>query len=300
MKDIVVVCGPTCTGKTKYAIEIAKAFDGEVVSCDSMQIYKGMDIGSAKPSKDEISAVPHHLIGVINPTEKFSVARYQEMVRKEIDDIHSRNRLPILAGGTGLYINSVIYDMDFAVNPADNSMREELSTLDNDELHKVLESVDPDAAERIHPNNRKKAIRAIEAAKSGGRVEDFQNAFKRNEEYNPHMIALTMDRAVLYDRINTRVEQMFERGLIDEVRGLMETGLTYDDISMKGIGYKEVIEYLEGKTDYDTAVDNVKKNTRHYAKRQFTWLKQYQDLEYFDVTDKDRTEEIISWLRKRL
>ena len=300
MKDIVVVCGPTCTGKTKYAIEIAKAFDGEVVSCDSMQIYKGMDIGSAKPSKEEINAVPHHLIGVIDPTEKFSVARYQEMARNEIDNIQSRNRLPILAGGTGLYINSVIYDMDFAVNPADNSLREELSTLGNDELHKVLESVDPDAAERIHPNNRKKAIRAIEAAKSGGRVEDFSNSFKRNEEYNPHMIALTMDREVLYDRINTRVEQMFERGLIDEVRGLMETGLTYDDISMKGIGYKEVIEYLEGKTDYDTAVDNVKKNTRHYAKRQFTWLKQYQDLEYFDVTDKDRTEEIISWLRKRL
>ena len=299
MNQIVIVCGPTCSGKSRYAVEIAKRFDGEIVSCDSMQIYRHMDVGSAKPTSEEMDGIPHHMIGVIDPKCRYSAASFKRDAEKAIDDIISRGKLPVLAGGTGLYINSIIYDMDFAAAPDDPGLREELDKLDNDELYSRLSQVDPEAASRIHPNNRKKVLRAAEAAISGIRVKDFSESLKKNGKYDPVMLCLTMDRSLLYDRINRRVDRMFEAGLVDEVRALTDMGLGYEDISMKGIGYKEVIEYLEGKTDLETAVENVKKNTRHYAKRQFTWLKQYEDMEYFDITGGDRTEEIITWLKSR-
>ena len=300
MKDIVIVCGPTCSGKSRYAVEIAKRFDGEVVSCDSMQIYEHMDIGSAKPTAEEMDGIPHHMIGVVDPHVRYSAASFKRDAEKAIDDILARGKLPVLAGGTGLYISSIIYDMDFAAVPDHAGIRDELDGLDNGELYDRLTEADPEAASRIHPNNRKKIIRAIEAATAGIKVKDFSESHIRNDKYDPVMLCLTMDRTKLYDRINRRVDMMFDSGLVDEVRSLTEMGLRYEDISMKGIGYKEVIEYLEGKTDLETAVDNVKKNTRHYAKRQFTWLKQYDDMEYFDITCDDRKEEIFAWLKSRL
>lgn len=307
MNTIIIVGGPTACGKTEYAIEIAKAFDGEIVSCDSMQLYKYMDIGSAKPDADELEQVRHHLVDVIDPREKFSAARYQKMAREAIDDILSRGKTPVMAGGTGLYINSVIYDMDFSRADADEDERNRLRIIADKEgpeaLHKMLQETDPDAAARIHPNNVKKVIRAIEAARSGNRIPDFDNSFVPYKNYSPKMIALTRDRDELYERINRRVDILFDKGLVDELVFLKKMGLTPDDISMKGIGYKEVLGYLDGRYSLDEAKELIKKNTRHYAKRQLTWLRRYKDIRFFNLSeyeDKNAAlEDIISWLKKK-
>lgn len=307
MNTIIIVGGPTACGKTEYAIEIAKALDGEIVSCDSMQLYKYMDIGSAKPDAHELAQVRHHLVDVIDPREKFSAAKYQKLAREAIDDILSRGKTPVIAGGTGLYINSVIYDMNFSSADADEDERNRLRLLAEKEgpeaLHKLLQDADPDAAARIHPNNIKKVIRAIEAARSGNRIPDFDKSFVPYSRYSPKMIALTRDRKELYDRINRRVEILFDKGLVDELVFLKKMGLSPDDISMKGIGYKEVLGYLDGRYSLEETKELVKKNTRHYAKRQLTWLRRYKDIRFFNLSeyeDKNAAlEDIISWLKKK-
>ena len=307
MNTIIIVGGPTACGKTEYAIEIAKALDGEIVSCDSMQLYKYMDIGSAKPDAHELAQVRHHLVDVIDPREKFSAAKYQKLAREAIDDILSRGKTPVIAGGTGLYINSVIYDMNFSSADADEDERNRLRILAEKEgpeaLHKLLQDADPDAAARIHPNNIKKVIRAIEAARSGNRIPDFDKSFVPYSSYSPKMIALTRDREELYDRINRRVEILFDKGLVDELVFLKKMGLSTDDISMKGIGYKEVLGYLDGRYSLEETKELVKKNTRHYAKRQLTWLRRYKDIRFFNLSeyeDKNAAlEDIISWLKKK-
>lgn len=307
MNTIIIVGGPTACGKTEYAIEIAKALDGEIVSCDSMQLYKYMDIGSAKPDAHELAQVRHHLVDVIDPREKFSAAKYQKLAREAIDDILSRRKTPVIAGGTGLYINSVIYDMNFSSADADEDERNRLRILAEKEgpeaLHKLLQDADPDAAARIHPNNIKKVIRAIEAARSGNRIPDFDKSFVPYSSYSPKMIALTRDREELYDRINRRVEILFDKGLVDELVFLKRMGLSPDDISMKGIGYKEVLGYLDGRYSLEETKELVKKNTRHYAKRQLTWLRRYKDIRFFNLSeyeDKNAAlEDIISWLKKK-
>lgn len=307
MNTIIIVGGPTACGKTEYAIEIAKALDGEIVSCDSMQLYKYMDIGSAKPNAHELAQVRHHLVDVIDPREKFSAAKYQKLAREAIDDILSRGKTPVIAGGTGLYINSVIYDMNFSSADADEDERNRLRILAEKEgpeaLHKLLQDADPDAAARIHPNNIKKVIRAIEAARSGNRIPDFDKSFVPYSSYSPKMIALTRDREELYDRINRRVEILFDKGLVDELVFLKKMGLSPDDISMKGIGYKEVLGYLDGRYSLEETKELVKKNTRHYAKRQLTWLRRYKDIRFFNLSeyeDKNAAlEDIISWLKKK-
>lgn len=307
MNTIIIVGGPTACGKTEYAIEIAKALDGEIVSCDSMQLYKYMDIGSAKPDAHELAQVRHHLVDVIDPREKFSAAKYQKLAREAIDDILSRGKTPVIAGGTGLYINSVIYDMNFSSADADEDERNRLRILAEKEgpeaLHKLLQDADPDAAARIHPNNIKKVIRAIEAARSGNRIPDFDKSFVPYSSYSPKMIALTRDREELYDRINRRVEILFDKGLVDELVFLKKMGLSPDDISMKGIGYKEVLGYLDGRYSLEETKELVKKNTRHYAKRQLTWLRRYKDIRFFNLSeyeDKNAAlEDIISWLKKK-
>lgn len=300
MNRILVITGPTCTGKSDMAIKLAELLDTEIVSADSMQIYKYMDIGTAKPDANQLAQVPHHMINVADPTESFSVVKYQEMAREAVDSILSQRRIPIIAGGTGLYINSIIYDMDFAAPPSDDGLRRELENTDTDTLYEILCSVDPESAKRIHKNNRKKVIRAIESAKNGRNINDFSESFHINDKYSPLMMCLNMDREKLYERINGRVDKMFASGLVDEVKKLMAMGLTYDDISMKGIGYKEVILYLQGDISLEDAVAEVKKNTRHYAKRQMTWFKQYRDMKTFDVTFNDRYEDILIWLTKEL
>ncbi len=306
-REIIVICGPTAVGKTKYAIETALHMDGEVVSCDSMQLYKYMDIGSAKPTAEERRRVKHYLVDEIEPTEAFSAARYQKLAKGAIEEIFAKGKTPVIAGGTGLYLSALLYDMDFSAPPGDTAFRDSLykeaETYGPAWLHKKLGEADPEAAKRIHPNNIKKVVRAIEAASLGEKVKDFASDLKLTSDYSARLIGLARDRQQLYDRINQRVDLLMEQGLCDEVKGLMERGLTESDISMKGIGYKEIIGYLEGRYDLAEAVDLVKKNTRHYAKRQLTWFKRYKDMQWFNISEYDSDEscleEIFKWLEKK-
>lgn len=305
-REIIVICGPTAVGKTKYAIETALAFNGEIVSCDSMQLYKYMDIGSAKPTPEEQAQVKHYLVDEIDPSESFSAAKYQTMAKDAIEKIFAKGKIPIIAGGTGLYLNALLYDMDFSAPPGDTAFRDELYKLAEEQgaeaLHNKLKTLDSAAAERIHPNNIKKVVRAIEAAKEGNKVKDFAADLRPTKDYTPRLVGLTRDRAELYARINLRVDLLLAQGLVEEVRGLLQRGLTESDISMKGIGYKEIIGYLEGRYILSEAADLVKKNTRHYAKRQLTWFKRYTDMQWFNISeyesDKLCLEDIFKWLKK--
>lgn len=304
--EIIVICGPTAVGKTKYAIETALHVDGEVVSCDSMQLYKFMDIGSAKPTEEEQAMVKHYLVDEIDPRDSFSVVKYQKMARKAIEEIFSKGKTPVIAGGTGLYLNSLLYEMDFSAPPRDSSYRdklyEEAEKYGPQALHDRLRQMDPDAASRIHPNNTKKVIRALEAAESGDKVKDFATELKPCKDYLVKLIGLTRDRSELYDRINRRVDILVEMGLLDEVKSLLDMGLSESDISMKGIGYKEIIGYYNGEYDLETAINLVKKNTRRYAKRQLTWFRRYDDMKWFDISeyedDNACLEDIFKWLNK--
>jgi len=307
-KEIIVLAGPTASGKTKYAIEIAKRFDGEIVSADSMQIYKYMNIGSSKPSEEELQMARHHIIGEIDPKTHFSVAQYQKLAKAAITDILGRNKLPIVCGGTGLYINSIIYDMDFSMPPMESSYRTELEELaaekGNSYIHEKLAKIDPQSAERIHPNNLKKVIRALEVAEnSTSRVMPFENSFIKTKDYDVTLMCINRDRAVLYERINARVDTFISQGLLDEVQSLLEMDLTFDDISMKGIGYKELIGYLNGNYDLESAIDMIKQNTRNYAKRQITWFKRYDDMKWFELSsyenDEIAIEDINKWLLEK-
>ena len=304
-KYIIIIAGPTAVGKTEYAIEIAKAVNGEIVSADSMQLYKYMDIGSAKPTPEELSQVKHYLVDEIDPREKFSVAMYQKLAKAAIREIFDKGRVPVISGGTGLYINSLMYEMDFAAPPSDEAFRKEIEDMalkkGRDYIHSKLAELDPDAAARIHPNNVKKVIRAIEAAQNGNKVKDFDNAQVPAADYDVLLAGLTRDRAELYERINRRVDILIEKGLVEEVSSLMQMGLGYDDISMKGIGYKEIIGSLEGKYTIEEAIELIKKNTRHYAKRQLTWLRRYDNIKWFNLSSyEDKTMamgDILKWLR---
>lgn len=304
-REIIVICGPTAVGKTKYAIETALAFNGEIVSCDSMQLYKYMDIGSAKPTPEEQAQVKHYLVDEIDPSESFSAAKYQNMAKDAIEKIFAKGKIPIIAGGTGLYLNALLYDMDFSAPPGDAAFRDELYKLAEEQgaevLHNKLKALDSAAAERIHPNNIKKVVRAIEAAKEGNKVKDFAADLRPTKDYTPRLVGLTRNRAELYARVNLRVDLLLAQGLVEEVRGLLQRGLTESDISMKGIGYKEIIGYLEGRYSLSEAADLVKKNTRHYAKRQLTWFKRYTDMRWFNISeyenDKLCLEDIFKWLK---
>lgn len=314
---IPVIVGPTAVGKTECAIRIAQELDGEIVSADSMQIYRFMDIGSAKPTAEEQAAARHHLVDTIDPREPFSVAEYCRMARECIEDIFRRGKLPVISGGTGLYVNSLIYDMDFSAPPADRNLREKYQTIAQEKgaeyLHSLLAKVDSEAAARIHPNNVKKVIRAMEAAKSGEKIPSFENSFRRTSSYTCILIGLQRDRAELYDRINRRVDIMMEAGLEDEIRRLMDMGLSSEDISMKGIGYKELIDAMNGFSTTEEAVELIKRNSRRYAKRQMTWFRRYPDIRWFDLTEnrenmenadateenRDVTEQILTYIREK-
>lgn len=305
MRKIIVIAGPTAVGKTKYAIEAAKAFNGEVVSCDSMQLYKYMDIGSAKPTAEELAQVPHHLVDIIDPAEPFSVAEYQKLAKAAIEDIFARGKVPVIAGGTGLYLNSILYDMDFSNAKQDQELRQKLEKeaqeFGPEYIHNKLAELDADAAQRIHPNNVKKVVRAIEAAITGENIKDFKECNTKVKDFERILIGLTRDREELYDRINKRVDLLVEQGLFDEVKGLLEKGLTESDISMKGIGYKEIIGYFDQKYSMEEAIDLIKKNTRHLAKRQITWFKRYEDIKWLDISqyedDNYAIEGMLEWLK---
>lgn len=306
-RKIIVICGPTAVGKTEYAIETALKVNGEIVSCDSMQLYKYMDIGSAKPTAEEQARVKHYLVDEIDPAQAFSAAKYQALAKKAIEEIFAKEKTPVIAGGTGLYLNALLYDMDFSAPPRNDAYREQLyreaDEFGPEYLHEKLANADPDAANRIHPNNIKKVVRALEAAEEGKKVRDFSKDLQPTADYDAILIGLTRNREELYDRINRRVDLLIKRGLLEEVRELLAKGLTEGDISMKGIGYKEIIAYYHGQYSLQEAIDLVKKNTRHYAKRQLTWFKRYKEMKWFNISeydsDADCLKEIFQWLEKK-
>lgn len=307
-KTIVVIAGPTAVGKTAISIKVAAGIHGQIVSCDSMQLYKYMDIGSAKPSKEQLETVPHHLIDVIDPKENFSVVRYQQMAKEAINEIFDQGETPVITGGTGLYLNAMLYDMDFGANQGDVNYRKQLFDIaehqGNDALFAKLKDLDPNAAERIHPNNVKRVVRAMEAIHFNGTgLADFASVNQKTNDYDSILIGLTRDRSELYQRIEERVDQLMEKGLLDEVKSLKNMGFTSADIAMKGIGYKELLDFLEGDYELPVAIDLIKKNTRHYAKRQMTWFKRYPEMQWFnlseDQTEEDSMENIMAWLDKK-
>lgn len=299
---ILVVAGATASGKTSLAIELAKRLDGEIISADSMQIYKYMDIGSAKPTACERALVKHHLIDFLEPSADWSVADYTEAAHSAIADVVSRGKMPVLTGGTGLYINSVINDVTFGEMDTNYEIRDELQKIaDNDgggRLIEILREFDPVSAQRLHKNNVRRVIRAIEFYRvTGVPISEHQEMTKQTKtRYNPVMFTIEWDREILYERINTRVDVMIADGLVDEVRGLLEMGCTKEMNSMKGIGYKEVIDYLNGERGFDETVDLIKQNSRRYAKRQMTWFRRDERIHRLDA-GKNIVEEAMKILR---
>jgi tRNA dimethylallyltransferase len=309
-KPAVIIAGPTAVGKTKLSIEIAKSLDGEIVSADSMQIYRYMDIGTAKPSLSERQGIPHHMIDILDPEQEFSVAEYQKMALSIIDDIHRRNKLPIIVGGTGLYIKSLLYPMNFTDAYQDVEYRKKLQDMaekkGKDYLHQKLKEIDPITAARLHPNDVKRVIRALEVYYLSGKPMSHyvQNLKDMDFRYNVAMIGLTMDRAKLYERINRRVDAMIEAGLLDEVKDLLDRGYTRDMISMQGLGYKEIIDYYQGKLSLEEAVQILKRETRRYAKRQLTWFRAQKGIKWINMDEFNSEEELvdyaISCIKKKL
>jgi len=286
-EKLFVLIGPTAVGKTKLSIELARRFNGEIISGDSMQIYKRMDIGTAKITKEEMEGIPHHLIDIKDPDEPFSVAEFQGLVRGKIAEISSRKKLPMIVGGTGLYIQSVLYDYQFTEAASDHEFRLKLEQIaeerGNLELHERLKEVDPDSAERIHPNNLRRVIRALEVYHCTGKT---MTAYQQEQQpellYDTCLVGLTMERELLYNRINKRVDLMMEQGLVEEVKDLYDRGIR-DCQSIQAIGYKELYEYFDGRMTLQEAVQNLKQNSRRYAKRQLTWFRNKMDVEWFEM-----------------
>ncbi|WP_081092413.1 tRNA (adenosine(37)-N6)-dimethylallyltransferase MiaA [Peribacillus simplex] len=286
---LLVIIGPTAVGKTKMSIEMAKLFNGEIISGDSMQVYKGMDIGTAKIKMEEMEGVPHYLLDIKEPDEPFSAAEFQERANACIEDIHGRGKLPIIVGGTGLYIQSVIYDYQFSEAPSDLEYREGLEKQIResgiDPVFDQLRKVDPESAKRIHPNNVRRVIRALEIFHCTGKTMSEQLDDQPTElKYETCIIGLTMEREKLYQRIDQRVDGMVDEGLIHEVQSFYDQGLK-DCQSIQAIGYKEIYDYFDGRASVDEAVETLKQNSRRYAKRQLTWFRNKMDVIWFNMTD---------------
>ncbi|SJZ34152.1 tRNA (adenosine(37)-N6)-dimethylallyltransferase MiaA [Garciella nitratireducens] len=288
-KPLIIIVGPTAVGKTEISIEIAKRLDGEIISADSMQIYKYMNIGTAKPTKEEIQDIPHYLIDEVEPDQEFNVALFQKKAFEYIDIILSKKKLPIIVGGTGLYINSLIYPLNFTESVSDWEYRNKLNKVADEKgniyLYNLLEKIDPESAKKIHPNNRKRVIRALEVyKKSGKKMSHYKKEMiKKDSPFSFIMIGLNMDRQLLYEKINQRVDIMIEKGLIKEVRDLLNKGYDKNLISMQGLGYKEIIQYLEGRCTLEEAVYIIKRDTRRFAKRQLTWFRRDKRIYWFQV-----------------
>lgn len=290
MKDkLFILMGPTAVGKTSLSIKLAKDLDGEIISADSMQIYKYMDIGTAKVTKDEMDGVPHHMLDIIEPDQSFSVSNYKDMATEYIRDINNRNKLPIVVGGTGLYINSLTYNLNFASVPPDEAIRNRLEALGdqygNEYIHRMLLEVDEESGQRISIKDRKRIIRALEIYEITGKtMTEYNKNFRSlNEDYDLAMVCLNMERSKLYENINKRVDIMIDNGLIDEVKHILSMGYHKDLVSLQGIGYKEIIQYLENQISFDDAVDGIKQGSRNYAKRQLTWFRRDNRIKWVDV-----------------
>lgn len=303
-ENLVVIVGPTAVGKTALSLQLAQQFNGEIISGDSMQVYRGMDIGTAKASDEERAIVPHYLIDIMNPDEEYSVAIFQQQAQRLITQINQRNHLPIIVGGTGLYIQSVTHAYQFSEADQDAEMRDRLQKYADVEgveaLHRRLREHDPITADRLHPNDVRRVIRAIEIYElTGKRMSDFQNQAAYSP-YNLKIIGLTMDRAKLYDRVNQRVDVMIEAGLVEEVRMLLDQGYSADLVAMQGLGYKELIPYLYGEITLDKAISDIKQRTRHFAKRQLTWFRRMPQLEWYDMTNPDSYEQVVETITSAL
>ncbi len=306
MKDLFILGGPTAVGKTEISIKLAQKLNGEIISADSMQIYKSMDVGSAKISKEEMRGVPHHLVDIIEPSEDFSVAEFKERAESAIEEITDSKKLPMLVGGTGFYINSLIYNYNFADTNKDEEYREYLTKLAESEgkeyVHSLLKDIDEESYNKLYPNDLKRVIRALEVYKVSGKpMSEFaaeQNIL--DIPYNVYYFVLNMDRQKLYSRINSRVDIMMENNLIDEVIKLKEMGYNADMQSMKGIGYKEVLYYLNGEISLNEAVEMIKQGSRNYAKRQLTWFRKDTRVNWVNKDDFDGDDEIVEYIASQL
>lgn len=298
MDKIILIAGPTGVGKTAASVLVAKKIGGEIISADSMQIYRKMDIGTAKIMPDEMKEIPHHLIDIVEPYDEFSVKDFDDMSKTAIKEISGRSNIPVIAGGTGLYINAIVYDMDYNKVTTDSEFRNELwkyyEEKGTEELYNILLKHDPET--KIEKQNIKRVIRAIEIIKNNGEFRQFSN-MKKNSMYDIRMYVLYRERSKLYEIINSRVDHMVKSGLVDEVRSLLNDGLDKSCQSMKAIGYRQIISYLEGEYDLNTAIELIKRDSRRYAKRQLTWFRRYEDAVWINV-DSMNTEQISDFIIK--
>lgn len=290
---LIVIGGPTASGKTAAAVRLCQRMGGEVISADSMQIYKGMDIGTAKPTQEEMGGIPHHLLSIAEPVEKYSAAAYRELARQAIDNCYTVGRQPVLCGGTGLYIDSLTKPMGFADHSGNEALRNELTALSQTEigkikLHSMLAEVDPESANRLHVNDVRRVIRAIEVFRMTGRTMTEQAKLDREREgdFDVVMFALSWPRDVLYDRINRRVDEMMRMGLVDEVHSLMASGLQPGSTAMQALGYKEIVAALNGHISMEEAVEDIKRGSRNYAKRQLTWFRHDERVHWIEAPGK--------------
>lgn len=305
-RPLIILTGPTAVGKTALSIGLAKAVDGEIISADSMQVYRKMNIGTAKIQQSEMQGVRHHLIDILDPGEDFNVVLFKKYALEAMKDIYSRGKIPVVVGGTGFYIQALLYDINFEDNDNDMSYREELQTLaaehGNSYIHDMLAGVDPESAEKIHENNVKRVIRALEFyKKTGTKISEHNEAESQKESpYNFEYFVINDDRQKLYDRIDRRIDIMLEDGLLDEVKSLVDEGYSRDLVSMQGLGYKEMIDYIQERYTLDEAVYTLKRDTRHFAKRQVTWFKREKQVTWVNKNEFDSEADILSFMIERL
>lgn len=299
LRKILIICGPTASGKTALAIECAKLLNTEVISADSMYIYKGLDVGTAKPDVLEMDGVKHHLIDVVSPNENFTVSDYKSLATPIIEDLLSRGKIPVICGGTGFYIDSILYDLSYGKGNSNLEVREKYKKLalefGNEYVYNVLRKLDPESAEKLHFNDVKRVIRALEIYANGEKKSNIKDDLTPKYDYKAYSI--NFEREALYKRINSRVNQMFDNGLLAEVKSLIDDDITLENQCMQAIGYKEVYAHLKGETDLDSAKELIKLNTRHYAKRQITYFKRLNGLIYLPPTNpKELAKKIIGEL----
>jgi len=305
-KPLVILTGPTAVGKTDLSIRLAKAINGAVISADSMQVYKGMDIGSAKIMPEEMNGVPHYLVDILEPSEEFHVVRFQELAKQAMTEIYANGQIPIVVGGTGFYIQALLYDIDFTLQDEDTSLRESYEKLAAEKgahwLHEKLCAVDPVSAEIIHENNIKRVIRALEFHEKSGRPISEHNAEEREKTspYNFCYFVLNDDRSKIYERIDRRVDRMLKEGLVDEVKTLRGKGYRKNMVSMQGLGYKEILSWLDREITFEEAVYRIKRDTRHFAKRQLTWFRRERDVIWVDKSVYGCEDALLNFILKKL
>lgn len=298
-KPLIILTGPTAVGKTELSVKLAKALQGEIISADSIQVYKYMDIGSAKVTKEEMEGVKHYLIDELMPDEEFNIFYFKEKAKEYVNEIYKNNHIPIVAGGTGFYIQSLLYDIEFKNEESDDQIRNELYQLYEKQgaayIHNMLKEIDPESAAAIHENNVKRVIRAIEYYRLNGEKISTHNEREKqkNSPYNFKYYCLNMDRKLLYERINKRVDIMVKNGLVEEVKSLLNMGYSKNLVSMQGIGYKEIVLYLEGNITLEEAVEMIKQETRRFAKGQLTWFRREKEVTFINYEDFDFDKEKV-------